>query len=266
MTTLAACSAAVASPRPGWTAVHSGRPRLIFLVRALTVAALGFIPTRAAAAPLSEYELKAVFLLNFTRFVEWPQSALPPPGAPLVIGIVGVDPFGSVLDSVVAGETVGDRPLKVKRFSRHDSSAESHLLFIGRSEGAALPSLLERTKGRCVLTVSDLDRFAYRGGMIGLPMEGNRVRIQINVDQTRASQLVVSAKLLRLSLVIRDQPAPSSQPPPTELMLQDHLGVSLTWSFREVRALWPLMAHEAAWVFSAVPASNPTVQSYELVQ
>ena len=158
-----------------------------------------------AGAP-SEYELKAVFLLNFARFVAWPTNVLPPNDGPLVIGILGEDPFGSLLDSTVAGELVDGRAIVVKRFKSGDDITKCQVLYISRSENPRIPALLNHLRGKPVLTVSDSDRFAYAGGMIGLVLDQGRVRVQINIDSARNGNLAISAKLLRLSLVINDRP------------------------------------------------------------
>jgi|GEM_PF-240853 len=158
----------------------------------------------AKAAPTSEYELKAVFLLNFARFNGWPKETLPPGTEPLIIGVLGADPFGSALNAAVQGEQVSGHPLEVRRFGRQDDFSQCHMLFISKSEEAYLPAILSFLRGKPILTVSDIDRFVYQKGMIGMQMEQGRVRIQVNFDRTKGEGLEISAKLLRVSLVIRD--------------------------------------------------------------
>lgn len=173
----------------------------------LLVAIAGILSGRLNATDTaSEYEIKATFLFNFARFIEWPDNVLPSDGQPIIIGIVGDDPFGGVLDAMVKGETVNGHKLVVKRLSRKDDFQKCHIVYISRSETAHIAEILERLKGLSVLTVSDADRFAYLGGTIGLVNEQGRVRMQINVDRAKNSQLAISAKLLRPAAVIRDQP------------------------------------------------------------
>lgn len=160
--------------------------------------------------------MKAAFLFNFTRFVEWPQDVLPPANQPMVIGIVGNDPFGESLDLIIKGETINGHPLAIMRYGAHDEIQGCQILYIGRSEAGHLTAILARLKGRPILTVSDNERFAYIGGMIGLVMEDGRVRIQINLDRAREAQLAFSAKLLRPALVIRDRP---------QSMLENHWSI-----------------------------------------
>src|SRR5881396_2379465 len=120
----------------------------------------------AQTAPAQEYQLKAVFLFNFAQFVEWPPQAFPDRQVPLVIGVLGEDPFGSFLDETVRGEKVNNRPLAVQRYRRVDEIKTCHVLFISGSEANRLEQIFNGLKGRNILTVGDFDGFARRGGMI----------------------------------------------------------------------------------------------------
>src|SRR5216110_957205 len=95
-----------------------------------------------AAAPVSEYQLKAVFLFNFAQFVEWPPAAFAGDTSPIVIGVLGEDPFGAYLDETVRGEKVGNRPIQVQRYRRADEITTCHVLFISRSEESQLGQTL----------------------------------------------------------------------------------------------------------------------------
>ena len=156
----------------------------------------------AQAAPTPEYRLKAVFLFNFAQFVEWPASAFPAPGSPLVIGILGDDPFGTYLDETVRGETVNDRPLTVQRYHRVEEIGACHILFVSRPEQKHLDRILDSLKNRSVLTVSDAEGFASHGGMIGFVTEENRIRLLVNLAAARAANLTISSKLLRPARIV----------------------------------------------------------------
>lgn len=160
--------------------------------------------TSAVAATPSqrEYQIKAVFLLNFARFVDWPAAAFSSETAPLELAVLGNDPFGAHLDEAVRAETVNHRSIIVKRFKRVEDITSCHVLFISRSEGARLPEILERCHGQGILTVSDSDNFADRGGMIGFVKQKEKVRLQINLDAATVSHLTISAKLLRPSEIV----------------------------------------------------------------
>ena len=157
---------------------------------------------QAAPATPTEYDIKAVFLLNFTRFIEWPASEGADENRPIVIGVLGDDPFGQGLDQAVRGERVNNRPLVVKRMTRVDGATDCAALFICRSERHRIGEILERLKGQPVLTVSDIPQFAESGGMVGLVSEGGKIRLRINVDAAKAANLAISSKLLRPAQIV----------------------------------------------------------------
>ena len=157
-----------------------------------------------ALAISQEYQLKAVFLFNFAQFVKWPQQAFPDGQTPLVIGVLGDDPFGSYLDETVRGEKVSSHSLVIQRYRRVEDIRTCHVLFISRSEAAQLPQIIARLQGRNILTVSDVENFAQRGGMIRFVTEENKIRLRINVDNARAAALTISSKLLRPATIEKD--------------------------------------------------------------
>lgn len=158
---------------------------------------------RGAESPtMTEYELKAAFLYNFARFVEWPPEAFKNSEAPIVIGVLGADPFGPVLDHTVAGQTIHDRPLVVRRAKEVSALQDCHILFISASEKRRLAEVLERIPKSGILTVADTERFAEMGGMINLFMEAKRVKFEINVDAATRAGLKINAQLLRLARIV----------------------------------------------------------------
>jgi hypothetical protein len=150
----------------------------------------------------SEYQVKAVFLFNFGQFVEWPNGAFDTPQAPFVIGILGEDPFGSTLDDVVNGESVGGRSLVVRRFRDASEISGCNILFISRAEQDKLGRALSAVRGHSVLTVTDIDGAEKQGAIIVLFNDRNRIRMRINLAAAKASQLVISSKLLRPAEVV----------------------------------------------------------------
>jgi hypothetical protein len=156
----------------------------------------------ASPAPSAEYQLKAVFLFNFAQFVEWPAPAFREPAAPLVIGVLGDDPFGAYLDDLVRGEKIGNRPLRVRRYKPGEDFTECHIIFVCRSEIKELDKILGRLKGRSLLTVSDADTFTRQGGMVRFAMENGKVRLRINIEAAKASDLTISSKILRPGTII----------------------------------------------------------------
>ena len=153
-----------------------------------------------AAEPL-EYAVKAAFIYNFAKFVEWPAESSAKEG-PFVIGILGQDPFRGALDEVVSGKTVRDKKITVKRFSRIEDAMSSRILFIGNSEKESIAQIIKRLDGAPVLTVSDLRQFAEQGGMIELVIDQNRVRFIINTAAAEQSGLKPSSQLLKLARIV----------------------------------------------------------------
>jgi len=189
------------------TPAHLGGSRAGFWGRLLWVGLLWAAPLGAPeaatqASVAKEYEVKAVFLLNFAQFVEWPDGTFPSADTPICIGILGDDPFGAVLDRAIQGERVKDRPLAAKRFRHLEDVKDCHLLFISRSERARLPQILAKIGRTSILTVGETDRFAHQGGIINFRLQGNTIRFEINVDAARRSNLKISYKLLRLATII----------------------------------------------------------------
>lgn len=150
-----------------------------------------------------EYQVKAAFVYNFTKFTDWPPGAFSSPRAPIVIGILGEDPFGQTMDDLVRGETVRERPLVVKRLRAGDDLRSCHILFISQSEKERLPAVLSQLKGSPVLSVGDLAGFAEQGGMVNLLLANKTVKIEINQAAAEQAGLQISAKLLKLARLVK---------------------------------------------------------------
>jgi hypothetical protein len=159
-------------------------------------------PEASAQTAISrEYEIKAVFLFNFAQFVDWPPKTSASLQAPLIIGVLGDDPFDGYLDDTVRGEKLNNRPFVVQRYRRVEDIDGCQVLFIGRTDPSQLLHIMAALKGRSILTVGDTEDFAEDGGIIRFVTENNRIRFRINVDAAEAAHLVISSKLLRLAEV-----------------------------------------------------------------
>jgi hypothetical protein len=154
---------------------------------------------RAAEGRASEYELKAAFIFNFSQFVEWPTNAFQSESEPMIIGVVGPDPFGPILDRIIQDEKVRGRSLKVERYARPADIKRCHILFVSKALAAQWPEIHSAVQGQPILTVSDMDRFSSRDGMIHLVTERNLVRMRVNPEAARRADLSISSKLLRLA-------------------------------------------------------------------
>lgn len=161
----------------------------------------GTLNVHAAPPSRREYQLKAAFLYNFAKLVEWPAEAFADTDAPFIIGVLGRDPFGVALASL-AGKTVRGRKVVIKRFERAQDLASSHVLFISASERARLTQIVQSLKGSSVLTVGEISRFAQRGGIIHFIRRRNKIRFAINVAAAERAGLKISLRLLKQAKVV----------------------------------------------------------------
>lgn len=164
---------------------------------------LGATPlTRAQGIP-REYQIKAVFLYNFAQFTEWPTNAFTATNDPIVIGVLGSNPFDDYIEHTIKGETVRGHPIKVVRYKNVEEIQTCHILYIGRSESRHLEQVVRKLNGKPMLTVSDIPDAAEAGVGIGFVTERNRIKLQINLGPIKSGALVVSSKLLRLAEIVK---------------------------------------------------------------
>ncbi len=157
-----------------------------------------------ADGPVNEYQVKAAFLFNFAKFVEWPDKAFANAKSPIYIGVLGDDPFGGTLDQIVEGETVQERKLIIKRSRQVEDLKGCHLLFISKSEKARIAQILTAVDDASVVTVSEVEGFARRGGVINFFIADDKVRFEVNADTARHKGLKISSQLLRVAGKERD--------------------------------------------------------------
>lgn len=160
--------------------------------------------TSADAAELvsQEYQVKAAFLYNFARFIDWPAGALEKANGVFVIGIVGEDPFGSDIDELFHGKTINNLPIEVRRYPDIQSIGYCQILFVNVSSGNAMGKVIGRVEDRNTLTVGDSASFVQNGGMVGFVIEDRKVRFEINKDAVDRAGLHVSAQLLKLARLV----------------------------------------------------------------
>lgn len=181
--------------------------RSVVAVTCVLAAALALnapAPVCAQPAPRSEYEIKAAYLYNFARFVEWPSEAFSDSAAAIVFGVLGANPFGGALTRTLAGKDIDGRPVIIAAYRRAAQVDSCHVLFVGRSESEDLGRILQTLQGNPVLTVGEDVDFARRGGIIQFVLRDNKVRFEINLRAATAARLRMSAKLLRLATVVHD--------------------------------------------------------------
>ena len=153
----------------------------------------------AADTVAGEYEVKGAFLLNFAKFVEWPPETFKNPTDPIVVCVLGENPFGPGLERAARNTLVANRPVTVRKLASGQQAGQCQIAFVSASERKLSKSLLEAAQDASVLTVGESDGFIANGGVIGFKLEGEKVRIAINTAAVDRAKLHISAKLLSLA-------------------------------------------------------------------
>jgi len=160
----------------------------------------------AGSPTFSEFEVKAAWLFNFARFVDWPTNTFTNPATPLVVGVVGVggkDPFGRELEKAFTDRTIRGRPVILKRGPLESELTGCHLLYVAPSERRRFRELFEKLRGAPVLTVGESDEFLEQGGIINFVRKDNAVRFDIDVRSAQRAGLKLDANLLKVALTVR---------------------------------------------------------------
>ena len=183
---------------------HTQKLKRLLAVAAWLLSAGG--ASRALSQDLNEYTVKAAYLYNFAKFIQWPEKAFGTKLTAFAIGILGNDPFGDLLEQAVDGKMVNGRSITIKRFDGFDDSKTApirkcQILFICYSEKDRLPEILSALQGAPVLTVSEIERFPAQGGMILFDQEGNRITLAINPGPAAKAGLSLSAQLMQVSKI-----------------------------------------------------------------
>lgn len=152
----------------------------------------------------SEYEVKAAMLVNFAKFVEWQQEDFASRDAPLVIGVIGLDPFGNTIDRLVERQTQGTHPFTIRRLADTNGITECQVVFITKSAEQNTGKLLGALQEKPVLTVSESEDFTRLGGHIRLYLEGNQIRFEVNVAALERSRIKMHSQVLKLAKITRD--------------------------------------------------------------
>ncbi|HEY5039524.1 MAG TPA: YfiR family protein [bacterium] len=159
---------------------------------------------------ISEYAVKAAYLFNFAKFVEWPTGTFQGETSPIIIGVLGEDPFGDDLDRIIEDKSVNGHSIRLKRFGVFDGIQipqlrRCQILFIAYSEKDHLSVILQVLRGAPVLTVSEIGKFPLSGGMILFDQEGQRITLGINPKTAQRAQLKISSKLLHVAKIYKSE-------------------------------------------------------------
>jgi hypothetical protein len=164
---------------------------------------LGVTCLPGLSGQVNEYQVKAFFLYNFARYVEWPSESFKAANDPIAICILGQNPFGSALEQAIAGKVVETRRFVVRQISDVQPSSHCHILFVNSSERRRFRSLAGRLRGSGVLTVGETPGFTADGGVINFKLEDGKVRFEIDVDAAGREHLHISSKLLSLAQIAK---------------------------------------------------------------
>jgi hypothetical protein len=180
----------------GWKMMRRASKAVAFIIVSAMIS--------AQAQTFTEYQVKAAHIFNFARFVEWPSPVESGSNVPMVVGILGVDPFGRDIENALDGKTAKERRLVIRRFPNLQSLAPCHILFVSSSQKHNLRQIFAAVAGSNVLTVGETDRFAESGGVIQISIVDGKAQLVINLAAAERAGLKISSKLLGLARVIRD--------------------------------------------------------------
>jgi hypothetical protein len=179
------------------------------LLRFVAVIFAGMLLTLGASGQaLDEYQVKAAFLYNFAKFVEWPPEAFKTAKDPILVCVLGRNPFGKALEEAIRGKSIAGRAFAYRHVSDAESASACQILFVGSEESKHFRSLLESLKPMGILTVGEAQGFAADGGVINFKLDDGHVRFEINVAAAEHEQLHISAKLLSLAQIVRPEKLP----------------------------------------------------------
>ena len=170
------------------------------LARLIIIVLIAAADLACGAEPVAEeYQVKGAFLLNFTKFIDWPPEVFKGPGDPIAICVLGRNPFGPGLDRAARGTAVGNRTVSVRQVSDAQQASQCQIVFMGVFESKHLREWLEALRGRSVITVGESEDFLANGGIVNFRLEGDRIRIEISTEAADRAGLHISAKLLSLA-------------------------------------------------------------------
>ena len=181
---------------------HGKWPAPAVIVAAWLILSAAVVNPASASDKLSEYQVKAAFLVNFARFVEWPPQSFGAANDPFVFGVYGKDLLGSALDQAVLGKPIDGRPAVIRRTSDVGALRSCHVVFVPASEMGHWRDVSDSLGNLSILLVGETEGFAERGGVINFILENERVRFEINPSAAARAHLKVSSKLLQLAVIV----------------------------------------------------------------
>ena len=180
-----------------------GREMMFRVILSITAGVLLSAAAHGQAA--DQYQLKAAFLYNFAKFVEWPLKTFKGAADPIAICVLGKDPVEDALRQTASGKAIDGRPFSIREIPDAQHASGCHILFIAASDAKRTLEALDFVRGAAILTVGESEGFAAEGGIINFKMEGGRAKLQINPDAADRSKLCISSKRLSLAEIVKDR-------------------------------------------------------------
>lgn len=177
----------------------------LLLLLAGSVAFLQSVECGLSSDAFTEYQVKALFLLNFTKYVDWPTNAFAGAETPITIGVVGENKIGAELEKIIPGRSANGRPIALKVIDNSSDLAQCQILFIGNSETKRQREILSSLRKAPVLTVGETGQFLDEGGMINFVLKEGKVRLEINLASARKANLQISSKLLSVADTVKER-------------------------------------------------------------
>jgi hypothetical protein len=182
-------------------------PRIVLC--ALLVTAMGWITGTSVSVAeepsLTKYQIEALFLFNFAKYVDWPEGAFTNAAAPIAIGIVGTDPFGDNLQHTIEGKTVNGHPFVIKHLTSDSDLSGCQILFIRDLESSREDEILDKARTSPVLTVGEAQLSRRNGSIINFVLKNGNVRLEINLAAAKKAGLTISSRLLAVADVVKDR-------------------------------------------------------------
>jgi len=179
------------------------RPGRVAALLGLTALLLGSARASGGEPPLTKYQVEAVFLFNFAKYVDWPPGAFTNAAAPITIGLLGTNPFGDSLQHVAEGKVINGRPVIIKRLAADSDFGGCQILFISDSEASRVGEILAKAGALPILTVGEDEEFAQKNGMINFVLKEGKVRLEIDLATAKKAGLTISSHLLAVADVVK---------------------------------------------------------------
>jgi hypothetical protein len=177
---------------------------VIAQTRLALIVALGtMVPCCAQGPTADEYQVKAAYMYNFAKFVEWPALTFESPTQPIVFCVLGQTPLSQALQDAISGKVIDQRPLVFRQFNDCKQAGKCHILFVSTTDVRQLRHILDEIKTFHALTVGEAENFAHEGGIVRFVLESGRVRLEFNLDAAEEAKLLISSKLLSLGRTVR---------------------------------------------------------------